>query len=239
MIKTATIAGIALAGAFAATGASAHDSFGHSHYSGSTSSTYGSTYTAPTVNLGPIEYVQPSSTVQYAQPSRSVQYIQPATTSTYSVTTPSYAAQTVYSSPTYTAPTYTAPTYTASTYTAPSYGTTYSAPTYTAPAYVAPTYYQPRVDLTGQVQTRLDRQRSRIRNAADRGELRRGERRKLRRNMREIRSLFESYKANDGVIDTSEQAALNKQLNRQSKRIRRLANNHRVAGPLVSPYSRY
>lgn len=229
MLKNATIAGIALAGAVAASGASAHESYGHSHYSGATTSTYGSTYTVPSVNLGPIEYVQPSSTVQYVQPT--TQYIQPATTSTYTYpttnyTTPSYSAQTIYTAPSYTSPTYTAPNY-STTYTAPSYG--------------APTYYQPRVDLTAQVQTRLDRQRSRIRNAMNRGDLRKGERRKLRRNMREISALFRSYKSNDGVIDQREADYLTSKLNRQSQRIRRLANNHRVVGPLVSPYghSRY
>lgn len=256
MFKNKTIVGLAVAGAFVASGASAHESYGHSHYSTTTApvTTYGTTYNAPTIDLGPIEYVQPSSTVQYTQPTNTVQYfqpttqyIQPATTSTYSApvstytapsyTTPSYAAQTSYTVPTYTAPTYTAPTY-----TAPSYSTTYTAPTWTTPswttpAYGAPTSFTPRFDASAYIQARIERQRSRIRSAADRGDLRSRELDKLRSNMREIRSLFRSYQSNDGIVDRSEEAALKDKLSRQSDRIRRLANNHRTAGPLVSPYS--
>ena len=230
MFKNKTIAGLALASAFVASGASAHESYGHSHYSTTTAPvTYGTTYNAPTINLGPIEYVQPSSTVQYTQPATT--YIQPATTTTYSApvtnyttssyTTPSYAAQTLYTTPSF-----------GTTYTAPSY----TSPTWTTPSYVAPSYFAPRYDATATIQRRIDRQRSRIRNAMDRGDLRNGERRKLRRKMRNIREEFRAYKANDGVIDQSEEAALQNKLTRQSQRIRRLANNHRTAGPLVSPY---
>jgi len=241
MFKIKTIVGLAVAGAFVASGASAHESYGHSHYSSTTAPvTYGTTYNAPTVNLGPIEYVQPSSTVQYVQPTTS--YIQPATTTTYSApvstysapsyTTPSYAAQNYYTTPTYTTPTYTTPTYTApsygTTYTAPSYTTpTYTTPTWTTPSYVAPSYYAPRYDATALIERRIDRQRSRIRSAADRGELRDRERSKLRNKMRDIRAQFRSYKANDGIIDRSEEAVLRDKLSRQSDRIRRLANNHR------------
>ena len=264
MFKNTTIASLALAGAFAASGASAHESYSHSHHSTTTAApvTYGTTYNAPTINLGPIEQVQPSSTVQYVQPSTS--YIQPASTTTYaspvttytapSYTTPSYAAQsiyttapsygTTYTSPSYTAPSYTAPNY-ATSYTAPSYGTTYTTPTYatpsysvtnwTTPSYVAPIL--PRFDATAIIERRIDRQRSRIRNAVDRGDLQSGERRKLRKKMRSIRDQFRAFKANDGVIDQAEEAALQNKLSRQSQRIRRLANNQRVAGPLVSPYA--
>lgn len=229
MKKIAALTTLALAGALGASAASAHGT--HSYNGVHTSShattygtTYGSTYTAPTVNLGPIEYVQPSSTVQY---------VQPATTTTYS--TPSYVAPS-YTTPTYTTPTYTTPTYTTPTYTAPRYSYT---PSYTVPTYTTPAYVAPRYDATTRVQARLDRQRSRIRNARDRGELRRGERKRLRRNMRDIRAQFSAFKANDGIIDAGEFAVLKDRLDRQSQRIRRLANNARVQGPLVSPYGHH
>lgn len=216
MFKTSTIAGIALAGAFAATGASAHGTHTGSHYSTYTTPGYStSTYTAPTIDLGPIEYVQPQSTVQY-------QNVVPATTSTY-YSQPNYG--TTYTQPTYST-TYTQPTYTTPTYTQPAY----VQPSYVAPA---PAYVAPRYDATERVRARLDRQRSRIRAALDRGDLREGERRKLRRKMRDIRGDFRAYKGNDGVINQWEEAELMRKLDRQSRRIRRLANNHRTA---YSPY---
>lgn len=223
MKKIAAITTLALAGALGASAASAHGSHSYSHaptYGTTTyGTTYGSSYTAPTVDLGPIEYVQPSSTVQY---------VQPATTTTYS--TPTYTA------PAYTAPAYTTSVYSQPTYTAPTYAYT---PSYTAPTYTKPAYVAPRFDASGRVLARLDRQRSRIRNAIDRGELRRGERKRLRRTMRDIRGQFQAFKANDGIIDAGEFAVLQDRLDRQSKRIRRLASNHRVQGPLVSPYGHH
>jgi len=253
MFKYTAAAGIALAGAFAVSGALAHESYGHSHYSSpTTTSVYSTAYTAPTVNLGPIEYVQPSSSVQYVQPSTN--YIQPATASTYSApvstytspnyTTPSYAAQTSYSygTPSY-GTTYTTPTSTyGSTYTAPTY---YTTPTYTAPNYgtvytttstVSPYQVLPRFDATDRVRARMDRLRSRMQNATNRGDLRKGERSELRNKMRKIRSKFQAFRSNDGVIDQAEFANLNQRMSRQSDRIRRLAKNGRVTGKLVSPY---
>ncbi len=226
MKKIAAFATLALASALGASAASAHDSHAHkagTYYAPSHATTYGttygSTYTAPSVNLGPIEYVQPNS---------SVQYVQPATTTTYTV-------------PSYTTPTYTTPTYSTQTYSAPVYTTpTYKAPTYAyTPSYTAPAYIAPRYDATERVQARLDRQRNRIQNAKARGDLRKGERKRLRRNMRDIRDQFRAFKANDGIIDAGEFSVLQARLDRQSKRIRRLANNHRVAGPLVSPYGHH
>ena len=239
MKKIAALA--TLAGVLAASAASAHGS--HTYSTGTVhtpshattyGTTYGSTYSAPTVNLGPIEYVQPSSTVQYVQPATTTTYSTPTYT-TPSYVAPSYTAQT-YSAPSYTAPTYTVPRYTTPTYTAPSYSYT---PSYTVPSYTKPAYVAPRYDATTRVQARLDRQRSRIRNANDRGDLRRGERKRLRRAMRDIREQFRAFRANDGIIDAGEFAVLKTRLDRQSQRIRRLANNHRVAGPLVSPYGHH
>lgn len=218
MMKKSMITAVALAGAFAASSASAFDGHSHSYYSKFTTPTYGTTYTAPTINLGPIEFVQPNSTVQY---------VQPATTSTFSYQAPVK---------TYTAPSYTTPSYAAQpTWAQP----TYTSPNYVYPSYTRPAYFAPFYDGTAKVERRIDRLRSRIHNARDRGDLRKGERRKLRRNMREIRETYRFYKANDGIIDRAEHHALNDLMSRQSKRIRRLANNHRVAGPLVSPYARY
>ena len=82
----------------------------------------------------------------------------------------------------------------------------------------------------------MDRLRTRILRAANRGELRHGERSKLRKKMRNIRHMIEAYKADDGVIDRKEFAKLDERMSRQSKRIRRLANNDRVVGQFVSPY---
>ena len=216
--KNITIASIALAGAFAASSASANGSYGHSYYSGTT--TYGTTYSAPTINLGPIELVQPNSTTQYVQPTTT--WVQPATTSTYTYPSSSYTTQT------YTAPSYTTPSYAAqTTYVQPNYGQ----PVYTSPA-ILPHYY----DGTERVRSRMDRLRARIQHASDRGDLRNGERRKLRRKMRNIREHIRAYRANDGIIDRAEHAELNEKMSRQARRIRRLGNNHRVQGPLVSPY---
>lgn len=262
MSKYTAVAGIALASAFAVSGASAHESYGHSHYTTpTTSSVYSTTYTAPTINLGPIEYVQPSSTVQYAQPSTS--YIQPATTTTYSApvstyttpsyTTPSYAAQTSYSyatpsygttyttpastyGTTYSAPTYyTTPTYTTPTYTTPSYNTGYTTPSYVLP------YQQvlPRFDATDRVRARMERLRSRILAAESRGALHHEEVAKLRGKMRKIRRKIREYKSNDGVIDQAELTKLRERMSRQSDRIHSLAHNDRVAGKLVSPYGNH
>lgn len=257
MFKSTTVTGIALASAFTVSGASAHDSYSHSHYTNSvTTPSYTNTYTAPTIDLGPIEQVQPNSTVQYVQPA-STTYIQPASTSTFTVPSTTYTSPTVsYAAPSYTTPSYAAqPTY---TYTAPThtstntvwpttYGTTYTAPTYTAPtyatptysvpSYTAPTYVAPQFDATPRVLARMDRLRSRILNAASRGELRDGERSKLRRKMRNIRRSIKAHRSDDGIIDRDEFANLQKKMSRQSDRIRRLANNHRVVGRLISPYT--
>ena len=248
MFKSTTVVGIALASAFTVSGAWAHDSYGHSHYAHPVNTTsYTNTYTAPTIDLGPIEYVQPNSTVQYVQPA-TTSYIQPATTATYSsstYTTPSYAPVNSVAQPSYTysAPSYGSTntasqiifgsTYTSPNYVAPAYTTT-AAPSYTAPAYVAPLF-----DATERVHARMDRLRSRIRNAVSRGDLRDGERSKLRQKMRKIRRSIQAHKADDGIIDRAEFAKLNKRMSRQSDRIRRLANNDRVVGRLVSPYGQY
>jgi len=247
--------GIALATAFTVSGASAHDSYGHSHYSNSvTTPSYTNTYTVPTIDLGPIEQVQPNS---------SVQYVQPATTTTYSAPTTGYNSSAVtYAAPSYTTPSYTTPSYAAQptyTYTAPSYGSatygsTYTAPSYTAPTYAAPSYTTPSFtvptyttpayvatvfDATPRVRARMDRLRNRIVRADNRGDLRDGELRKLRKKMRKIRRTIRAHKSDDGVIDRKEFAELQKKMSRQSDRIRRLANNDRVVGQLVSPYTHH
>ena len=188
--------------------------------------TYGSSvYAAPTIDLGPIETV-PSTTY-------STTTVVPATTSTYSVQ-PSYGTttygETVYQSPTYsTQPVYSTPTYTTPTYGAPVYGT---------PSYGIPSYgYAPAYDATDRVRSRIKRQRSRIERALDRGDLRSGELKRLRRNLRDIRRTFRAYRDNDGVIGQWEERALMDQLDRNSQRIRRLANNGRVVGGgAYSPY---
>lgn len=216
MFKKSAIAGIALASAFAATAASAHGThYGTSHTTYTTPSYSSSTYTAPTVNLGPIEYVQPNSTVQYA----------PTTT---------------YTAPTYTAPTYTTPTYSTPTYIQPATTTTYTytQPTYTTPTYTTPAYVAP-YDGTSQIRSRIQRQRSRIEAAEARGDLRRGEERRLRSGLQDIRQSFRAYRNNDGVINSWEQRELNAALDRNSRRIARLANNHRTARPAYSPYNPY
>lgn len=245
MFKSTTVAGIALATAFTVSSASAHDIYGHSHSANSVvTPSYTNTYTVPTIDLGPIEQVQPNSTVQY---------VQPATTTTYTAPSTSYTSSAVtYGTPSYTTPSYTAPSYAAQptyTYTAPSYGTTtfgttytapnYTAPSYTVPSYTTPTYVAPVFDAMPRVHARMDRLRSRIRNAVSRGELRDGERSNLRRNMRKIRRAIEAFRSNDGVIDHQEFAKLNDRMSRQSDRIRRLANNDRVVGQLVSPYGQH
>ena len=81
--------------------------------------------------------------------------------------------------------------------------------------------------------------RQRIRAALDRGDLREGERRKLRQKMRNIRDTFHAYKDNDGIIGQWEEQELMRKLDRQSRRIRRLANNHRTVQPAYSPYTPY
>ncbi len=250
-----------------ATGASAHDysTYGQTSHGHSTTS-----YTAPTVDLGPIEYVQPQSTT-------TTSYVAPATTSTYApyqpststysysttpattytaaatttytapvtsyTTTPSYTRPAytapAYTTPTYTAPTYTTPTYTTPAYSAPAYTTPiYSTPTYTVPRYVAPTViaptygsriaYAPRYDGRDNVRSRIQRQRDRIERAAARGDLRPREQNKLMNRMQDIRQTFRAYRKNDGVISRGEEAELLAMLDRQSQRIRRLANNDRV-----------
>jgi|GEM_PF-3492393 len=196
------------------------------------------TYVAPTTTVvGSVGPIQSTGTVTYAQPT----YIAPATTTTYAA-----PATTTYTAPvtTYVAPTttYTAPTttYVAPSYTAPT-TTTYVAPTtYTAPAPVAPRVTiqrVPRYDGRDRVRQRLANQRSRIERALSRGELRRGEEQRLRTSLREIRRTFRAYRDNDGYIGRHEEAQLMAMLNRNSQRIRRLANNGRVAGGTVySPF---
>ena len=245
MFKSTFVAGIALATAFTVSSASAHDFYGHSHSSNIvTTPSYTNTYAAPTIDLGPIEHVQPNSTVQY---------VQPATTTTYSAPTTGYTSSAVtYVAPSYTTQSVATPSYAAQpthTYTAPSYGsstfgTTYTAPSYTVPtqtipSYTTQSYVAPVFDATQRVDARMDRLRSRIFAAANRGDLRDGERSKLRRNMRKIRHMIEAYKADDGVIDRNEFAKLDERMSHQSKRIRRLANNDRVVGQFVSPYGQH
>jgi len=253
MFKSTTAVGIALAGAFAVSSASAHERYGHSHYSTTASTpSYSNAYTAPTINLGPIEQVQPNSKVQYVQPA-TTSYIQPASVGTYTAPATSYTSSAVtyttpsYSAPSYTTPSYTTPSYAAQPiYTTPSYasttyGTSYTTPnyttsTYTVPTYTAPTYVAPQFDATDRVEARMDRLRSRIKRADARGSLRNGEFRKLRRKMRQLRHSIRDHKSDDGVIDRKEFAKLQKKMTRQSDRIRRLANNDRFADQYVSPH---
>lgn len=116
-------------------------------------------------------------------------------------------------------------------YAVPSSTTTYVAPTYGIPSYGFPSYApQPQYDGRDQVRKRLKRQRDRIERALERGALRRGEERRLRESLREIRRTFRAYRDNDGHIGRFEQAALMRMLDENSRRIRRLANNDRVAG---------
>jgi len=177
------------------------------------------TYVAPTTTVvGSVGPIQSTGTVTYAQPT----YIAPATTTTYAA-----PATTTYTAP---VTTYVAPTTT--TYVAPT--------TYTAPAPVAPRVTiqrVPRYDGRDRVRQRLANQRSRIERALSRGELRRGEEQRLRTSLREIRRTFRAYRDNDGYIGRHEEAQLMAMLNRNSQRIRRLANNGRVAGGTVySPF---
>lgn len=155
------------------------------------------------------------------------------TTTTQTYTAPSYTGTTGSVGPvelsgtvTYVQP-YTVPSYTVpSPYVAPSYGT----PSYGFPSY-APSYAPlPQYDGRDQVRKRLKRQRDRIERALQRGDLRRGEERRLRESLREIRRTFRAYRDNDGHIGRFEQAALMRMLDENSRRIRRLANNDRVAG---------
>lgn len=128
---------------------------------------------------------------------------------------------------------------------APAATTTYAAPvtTYLPPASTvyapAPTYYAPPVyDGRDRVRNRIRNQRNRIERALNRGDLRRGEERRLREGLREIRRTFRAYRDNDGYIGRFEEAQLMDMLNRNSKRIRRLANNDRVAGGYrTGPYA--
>jgi len=180
-------------------------------------------------------------------------YAYPATT-TQTYTAPSYTAP-AYAAPTYSVPSHTgvvgsvgpvesgvsyvvpsstrpyvAPT---TSYTAPVYGTSSStyAPSYVTPTYGVPAYVPaPQYDGRDQVRKRLKRQRDRIERALERGDLRRGEERRLREGLREIRRTFRAYRDNDGYIGRHEEAALMEMLDRNGRRIRRLANNDRVAG---------
>ncbi len=200
----------------------------------SQSTTTTTTYSAPGANVvGSVGPIQSAGTSTYVQPS------------TYGTTytTPYTAPATTYTAPA-PASTYTAPT---TTYTPPSYSTvpaatnTYVAPTtvYTPPAtttyapaprYTVPAYAPPQYDATGLVRDRIRNQRNRIERALDRGELRRGEERRLREGLREIRRTFRAYRDNDGFVGRHEEAALMRMLNDNSRRIFRLANNNRVAG---------
>jgi len=179
-------------------------------------------------------------------------YAAPTTTTTQTYTAPSYTT------PSYTAPSYTAPSYTgvvgsvgpvetspyvapAPTYVVPSNTRTYVAPTTTyapvttyapaAPVYSVPAYAPaPQYDGRDNVRRRIQNQRSRIERALERGDLRRGEERRLREGLREIRRTFRDYRDNDGYIGRYEEAALMRMLDQNGRRIRRLANNDRVAG---------
>ncbi len=243
---------------FGTTGAFAHD---YNNYGQPAHNHAGTSYTAPTIDLGPIEYAQPQSTVSssyvspantttyapYNQPATSYSYTTPATTytaaatTTYTAPVSSYTTTPSYTAPTYTQPAYTTPTYTAPTYRAPTYTTPgYTAPTYTTPSYpastlIVPSYgnatgYASRYDGRAIVRSRLQRQRNRIERALERGDLRPREHDKLMNRMQDIRQIFRDFRRNDGVVSQSEEAKLMAMLDRQSRRIRRLANNDRVAG---------
>ena len=172
-------------------------------------STYGTTYAAPTTTYTTPSYTTPNYTTQTYGTSVGTTY-----------TTPSYnTGRTVYTTPSYTTPTYTTPTY------------VQPKRVYVpAPSYTVPTSYAPTYDGRDRVRSRIKRQRSRIERAEARGDLRRGEERRLREGLREIRGAFRSYRDNDGYIGRWEEAELMRMLDRNSKRIRRLANNDRVAG---------
>lgn len=177
-------------------------------------------------------YWQNGTYYSYPTAQTTTTYTAPAATVTGSVGPIQSAGTVTYlPSTTYTAPTYVAPAST-TTYVAPA--TTYTTPSYIAPApaYVAPgpAYTAPRYDGRDRVRQRLRNQRNRIENASARGELRRGEERRLRENLRDIRATFRDYRDNDGVIGQYEEAQLMRMLDRNSRRIFRLAHNDRVAG---------
>lgn len=116
--------------------------------------------------------------------------------------------------------TITVPSYTYQNHT-PHYAPAYK--TYSAPAYIPPAY-----DATDRIRSRIQRQRSRIINASDRGDLRNREEDRLRYGLREIRQTFREYRRNDGVIGRYEDEQLTRMLDRNSRRIARLGNNHRT-----------
>ncbi len=274
MFRLKTAAGIVLAGVFTASGAFAHETYSHTHRTGAVS---GTTYSAPTIDLGPIEYLQPDNQLQYTQPSGAytpaATYIQPATVATttpittgytvqpayrpstlsvpFEYTTPSYAAQPFYSASPVQKPVVYGTTVSGSVNTVPATTVTYGVPSYsppvthTAPSFRAqplsyiPPVKAPEYDGTRAVKTRMDRLRTRIRNAVDRGDIVEGERQRLRRKMRNIRDDIRDYKANDGLIDKTEHAALNRKMSRQSQRIVRLVNNRKVKQPPLSYYGYY
>ena len=176
----------------------------------------GTYYSYPTTH----SYATPS----YTTPSihiGSIDTVQPSTYTTYGTTQSYSVPTTVYTSPVYSSPSYTTPSYVAP---APSY---------------APTYYAPRYDGRDRVRQRLRNQRDRIERALARGDLRRGEERRLREGLREVRRTFRAWRDNDGVINQWEEAELMRMLDRNSRRIRRLANNHRVADGYYRPYGVY
>jgi len=223
--------------ALTATSASAGGYWQNGSYYTYATTAQSQTYAAPsyatssgTAVVGTVGPIQSAGTVTYAQPT----YTQPAYTQPIYVAP---ASTTTYTTPTYTAPvqTYTTPRYTAPTtrYVRPATTVYAPAPTYARPAY-APV--QPQYDARDRVRDRIRNQRNRIERALERGELRRGEERRLRQGLREIRQTFRAYRDNDGYVGRHEEAQLMAMLNRNSKRIRRLANNDRVAG-YQGPYA--
>jgi hypothetical protein len=86
----------------------------------------------------------------------------------------------------------------------------------------------PQYDAKDRVRQRIRNQRKRIVRADERGDLRPREEERLRRKLREIRQTFRAYRDNDGVIGRYEEAELMRMLNRNSRRIARLANNDRT-----------
>jgi hypothetical protein len=85
------------------------------------------------------------------------------------------------------------------------------------------------------IKERQARQQERIRSADARGELRRGELRRLLDEQRMIRDKERAF-LSDGVLTRRELAELDRDLDVASQNIRRLAHNDRVAGRAYSEY---
>jgi len=239
--------GLAACAAFAltATGASASgywQSGTQYSYPAATSQSIPAYTTPGTAVVGYVGPVETAPTVTYTQPgSYTSSYTTVPATTTTQQRTYYTAPQQTYTAPvqTYTAPqqayatpqqAYTTPSYTTPSYTTPTTTFVRPAPRVYAPAptVVVPAYAVPRYNRGRLVRDRIRNQRNRIDNALARGDLRPREEERLRERLREIRHTFRDFRRNDGRIGPREEARLMQMLNRNDRRILRLANNDRV-----------